>query len=240
VERASTKESRLGPIDVIRAIAQRNPSLGEYSTRRISPAPMFQQRIPEGRHQDLVARALELKAQTGLSFMDAVNVALMQGAPFDDAVLQGVLFQNREDSIMWHSIDAPPPVLLSNESAMTALTSKVRLRSGEVRHLAMMDFHVPATNAALPLVIEIGTLIGGQGWILESGRSYHYYSARIMSFAEMCEFLGMALLFAPVTDRAWIAHQLVDGVCCLRVAGHPTKIGTPQVVAECEAACNQI
>jgi hypothetical protein len=207
-----------------------------FSTRSIRTPALFQARLPTDHDAALVSAALDIKAQNGLPFMDAINLALIRGARYDDAILHNIAFQNHAESSTWHPIShsssLSPVFTDDDQAAMTALASEVRLRSGDTRHLAMLDFQVPASDEVLDLVRSAAFCIGGPGWVLASGRSYHYYGRELLTFSEMCAFLGRGLLFAPITDRAWVAHQLVDGACCLRIGGHPTKAGTPTVVAD--------
>jgi len=69
------------------------------------------------------------------------------------------------------------------------------------------------------LASKIAKLIDvGKGFIVETDRSYHFYGAELLTGQEWSQFLGRALQFSPIVDRAWIAHQLIDLSCNLRIA----------------------
>ena len=72
----------------------------------------------------------------------------------------------------------------------------------------------------------------GQGFLLESGRSYHYYGIDLLSDEEWRVFLGKCLLMFGYVDDRYIGHQLVDGHCVLRLSAGTLKTGVPRVVAE--------
>jgi hypothetical protein len=227
----------LNPLDVVREVLRRNTGIVAISTRRIRPAPLFQDRLPDGTGTTVISRALEIRRSTGLSFMDGVNLALAQLGVDDATIVANIAFQNANDKPSWTPteailsdgfIDAQP----DSSSEMHVLSSGVRLSDGSIGHLPLMDFHISAAPAAQRLVAHICRQLMPAGWLLESGRSYHYYGDAILSVQQMYSFLGRGLMFSPITDRAWIAHQIVDGECCLRTGSHPSKVGTPFVVAK--------
>jgi hypothetical protein len=44
--------------------------------------------------------------------------------------------------------------------------------------------------------------------------------------------LAKALLFAPIIDRAWVAHQMIERACGLRISPGKTYSQGPIVVDE--------
>jgi hypothetical protein len=234
---AAARRHVLNPLDVVRELLRKNSDIVAISTRRVHQAPLFQERLPNGVGTNVISKALEIRKSTGLSFMDGLNLALIQLGVDDEAIVANIAFQNANEERTW----TPSEAILSNgfdrtpsdsPLAMHVLSSAVRLSDGSIKHLALMDFHIPASPVAQRLVRNVCRHLGRGGWLLESGRSYHYYDESILSVQNMYSFLGRGLMFAPITDRGWIAHQIVDGECCLRTSSHPSKIGTPVVVAK--------
>lgn len=226
----------MGPIEVLQEILWRHPDVEFVSTRQVQLAGALQERTLSPGLPGLVAQALEIRRSTSVSFMDAINIAIVRGYSIDSEIVRQIMFQNDEGAIQWHTVTGDWRERVSKETAgagkMHVLSSPVRLRDGSIRHLEMMDFHVPASRSVQPNVEMICQEFGGPGWLLESGRSYHYYGTKLRHLDGMTKFLGRALLFAPITDRAWIAHQLVDGACCLRIAEHSSKVRRPIVVSD--------
>jgi len=44
-------------------------------------------------------------------------------------------------------------------------------------------------------------------------------------------FIGAAMLFVPIVDRAYLAHQLLEGRCALRLTPGGGKSQVPTAVA---------
>ena len=116
---------------------------------------------------------------------------------------------------------------------LLGVVSRVPLAGGGSGHIPMMDFMcVPSTRnreVLTSLFREIGQKIG---YLLESGRSYHYYGAEILTDEEWRVFLGKCLLMFGYVDDRYIGHQLVDGYCVLRLSAGKLKSSVPRVVAQ--------
>ncbi len=120
-----------------------------------------------------------------------------------------------------------------NSNKLLGVISKVGLVSGESAHIPMMDFMcAPSTTNLEVLVHLLRDLRQGRGFLLESGRSYHYYAFQLLTEEEWSIFLGKCLLMSSYTDDRYIGHQLVDGHCVLRLSSGKSKASVPTVVAE--------
>jgi hypothetical protein len=110
--------------------------------------------------------------------------------------------------------------------------SQVQLKNGSTKHIPMMDFLCPKSQQSLKVVRRISERFGvGGGFIMESDRSYHFYGSRLLSESELVRFLASALMFAPVVDQTWIAHQLIDKCCALEIG--PRKGGGAEPTLVC-------
>lgn len=120
-----------------------------------------------------------------------------------------------------------------DENKLVGACSAVKLADGQSAHIPMMDFSCAPSNQNLGLLVRLITdLRQGRGYILMSGRSYHYYGFRLLSEAEWKIFLGKCLLMSGFADDRYVGHQLVDGHCVLRVSSGRSKGNLPIVVAE--------
>jgi hypothetical protein len=94
----------------------------------------------------------------------------------------------------------------------------------------MMDFGCPPSEENLPVVRSILRRLMPEGFVvLNSGRSLHSYGLVLQPESDLLAFAGKALLFAPVVDRAYVAHRLIDAQFSLRVCGG--LLGKPDPVA---------
>lgn len=119
------------------------------------------------------------------------------------------------------------------ENRLLGVCSKVTLAGGKSAHIPMMDFMCDISTRNLDMLARlIEDLRQGQGYLLESGRSYHYYGSRLLTEEEWRAFLGKCLLMSGFSDDRYIGHQLVDGHCVLRLSSGKSRSHVPAVVAE--------
>jgi hypothetical protein len=117
-------------------------------------------------------------------------------------------------------------------SKLLALQSNVPLTCGGQAHIPMMDFMCPPSPRNVERLKRLlESLRMGKGFLLESGRSYHYYSTQIIAEAGWRTFLGKCLLMTGCADERYVGHQLVNGYCVLRISSGRIKNRAPIVVA---------
>jgi len=111
------------------------------------------------------------------------------------------------------------------------ISSRVTLRNLTVAHIPMLDFRISPSPEALATVTAVLQELNITGVVLDSGQSYHFYGASLLSAESLPIFLGRALLFTPIVDYRWIAHQLIEGACALRISPGIDKQQVPRIVA---------
>ena len=100
----------------------------------------------------------------------------------------------------------------------------------------MLDFHLPSgSENQATAVASLNAVRAGRGLLVESGKSYHFLGIDTVSSEELWAFLARALLLGPLVDRAWIAHQLLEGRCALRVSSRVGQANMPKVVIAYDA-----
>jgi hypothetical protein len=185
-------------------------------------------------------RALKYRQSTGLAFWDAVLLELCvvpEAIGLLDEAMMHVSFHGRERSLPWASAIAEgleracAEFSTTGEASLTFL-SEVRCRDGSRRHVPMIDFHAACSAPNQRVVMAVAERLFPEGAVLlESGESYHAYGTRLLSETEFHSFLGRALLFAPIVDRTYTAHQLIEGRCALRLTGGGGKSRVPKVIS---------
>jgi hypothetical protein len=175
--------------------------------------------------RDLIRATWKQCSESGLPLWDSVMLRLTRSDQISDTILSQAMvhhgiaktqFSVRSDGfareIRELSENIPP-------GRMLAMCSEVQLKTGPTKHIPMIDFRCPVSPHSLQLASKIAKLIDvGKGFIVETDRSYHFYGAELLTGQEWSQFLGRALQFSPIVDRAWIAHQLIDLSCNLRIA----------------------
>jgi hypothetical protein len=205
------------------------------------PLPALQNRLDlTPAERSVVERALEQRKLTGLSFWDAVLLELSDSPDafrLLDAAMMHVSFLGYERSLSWASavgggLERTCDEFATTPGASLTLLSEVRCRDGSKRHLPMIDFHSFSSPANQRVVEAVAVRLFPEGAIvLASGESYHAYGTQLLSEIEFRRLLGRALLFAPIVDRAYMAHQLIEGRCALRLTAGGGKSRVPTVVA---------
>lgn len=105
--------------------------------------------------------------------------------------------------------------------------------AGWERHLQMLDFRLPVEPASQRVIEATLRTMGLQGWLLSSGRSYHFLGAQVMSSPQsLMAFLGRAMLYAPIVDGRWVAHQMIEGQCALRISSGNADQIVPILIAQ--------
>jgi hypothetical protein len=95
----------------------------------------------------------------------------------------------------------------------------------------MLDFRIRPSDENEELAIKVLARLGTPGTLVNSGNSYHFYGDRLLrGGAALSRFLGGASLFSPFVDQRWVAHQLIEGACALRVSPGKSFAAPPLVV----------
>jgi hypothetical protein len=175
--------------------------------------------------RDLIRTAVQQSNESGVPVWDAVMLQLTRSDQITSTLLnQAMVHHGIAETQFSVRADAFPGKLLELLPArppdrILAMCSKVQLKNGATKHIPMIDFRCPVGAHSLQLVAEMAKrLDAGRGFIVETDLSYHFYGAALLTESEWSQFLGRALQFSPIVDRAWIAHQLIDLCCTLRIA----------------------
>ena len=228
--------------EMIRYLLRRHPEISKCFVFEPPFSRPLQENCTAGWELDMLDRALSLKSTTGLPFWEALMLLLPTVDAKAETLLRAAVRHNDPMDCRLEAIDADQLRAnhcrlcdaSSDSNRMLALQSRVLLRDGNSRHIPMLDFHVPASDRSLHIVMTVLRVLDLSGFVLLSGKSYHFYGDELMEERDLYRFLGKALLFTPIVDRAWIAHQLIASACALRVSQRPQYGGAPKVVARLE------
>jgi hypothetical protein len=195
--------------------------------------------VPSDR--DLISTAWQQSMASGAPVWDSVMLLLTRPDRVSDTILSqamvhhgiaetrfAVMADGFADKIRELAESRPTGQIL-------AMCSDVQLKTGETKHIPMIDFRCPVSPHSLQLISKVAKLLDvGKGFIVETDRSYHFYGAELLTERQWLQFLGRALQFSPIVDRAWIAHQLIDTCCNLRIASRLPEGKKLRVVAVVE------
>jgi len=120
-----------------------------------------------------------------------------------------------------------------NGSEVVSATSRVfDTKARFIGHLAIMNLH-PDTINDLDLLIAIlrETTGGIPGYLLASGRFYHYYGCQLLTEQEWLKFLAQFLMPCILVSPRYIGHSLFSGFCSVRLTrSEPHKPVVPKLI----------
>lgn len=118
------------------------------------------------------------------------------------------------------------------KSTQLALCSRVATESNIPMHIPLLDFHVEKTPFSLDMVIKITKILFGDEFIvLATNRSFHSIGLTLVDDHRFKYILSNSLLFTPIIDNAYVAHQLMETEATLRIGKDSLNNKSPWVVA---------
>jgi hypothetical protein len=187
----------------------------------------------------LVGEALELRSSTGFPFWDCLLQRIAINAVPADTLLRVAQRHNAQklssETIQREDVTASTLARLMmrlEPNQMLAASSRVERAGKQDMHIPMLDFHCSVSAENDRLIRFIANALGLHGYVVHSGQSYHFYGSGLIATEELVTLLSNALLFSPIIDRAWIAHQIIERACGLRISVGKTYRHPPLVVDE--------
>ena len=212
----------MNTLEVLSFIAERHLDISQFSLITFPQQRMVQNWLkPWGeREQEMFEKAINMQKNIGLPFWSGIMLSAFNNEAYSSALLKSAFHHNVIDNMLMIDREevAAGIKLDGNDNRRWAVNSKVIMTDGRIRHIPMIDFHIPASQQNLRVVMDVCDVLGlTNGFILESGASYHYIGKKLMTEEELMSLLGNALLFSPIVDGAWISHQLRERSCSLRI-----------------------
>jgi hypothetical protein len=213
------KMKQTTPLDILTEITFNNPAIRQLHFLTFPGYDLLQDRIDlTNELAEPFSHALEFRKKYNLPFWDGFNLSLFNKAFSEYSFINAVAYHNSPASTFVAEAQDLAEVFhrLIQQYYLT-INSKVLRQDGTSGHIMLLDFHIPVDLKNQQLCVEIIKHLGLSGYLLVSGKSYHFYGDRIVDEHELLQTLSRALLFSPIIDRAWVAHQLIERSCCLRV-----------------------
>lgn len=170
--------------------------------------------------------AMDIRKEYSIPFWHGMISSLINNPNFSEIILNEVGKHNvnqREKYIAKEEFK-----YLDFESPNIAINSKVKMQNNIIRHFPMLDFRIEKSELNQRIVESVcRELVDFPGYIIDSGNSYHFIGTKLLTKLQLDKFLGKALLFTPIIDDIWLAHQLIEGSCSLRIGtkqGFGTKL----------------
>jgi hypothetical protein len=216
--------------DAIASLLESNSEIKTLRFFNFSTSTKLQQRrstfAPHEIH--LIDQALDTKNREGIRFWEAMlRVLAKEGASTKELIAEVFYHQPNRDYLYVDRADIRTFSPKLNGGAI-ALNSKVLLHDGSSRHLSLLDFKIRSGPQALQLAENCISALGLRGFLLDSGRSYHFIGVDPVTESALLELLAKFVLLHPIADAAWAAHQSIERSASLRVSSRDGK--SPQVI----------
>lgn len=201
--------------------------------------PLLQDRVAlTDAERDKFNAAIAIRETTGLPFWECLMLDCFAPSSIPERLLDAVLLHqtNRERNVTFarEAVRQGSLKKIADSVAtpqIAALISQLRMTDGSEKHLPMIDFHCPTCIENQKLAISVGRRIMQQPFLLlNSGKSYHAVGTQPISRDELGKTLARAILYSPIVDRGYIAHQLMEGRCALRISKGGHRNVFPEVV----------
>jgi hypothetical protein len=121
----------------------------------------------------------------------------------------------------------------TDEPDVVSVTSRLFDHDGNpIGHTALMNLHPEGFDSVDSIVRAIREITAGMpGYLLSSGRHYHYYGCRILCGNEWDRFLAQFLMPCVMVSPRYIGHSLFQGFCAVRLtAAAPHKPTVPTLL----------
>lgn len=207
-------------IDILKNLLHENADILDFTFCVFPKQKLLQDNLKFEEIEDYHLReALKIRDEHHLPFWDSMMLTYFDKSSTSDKILESALRHNSPNKIIIsHDLaQLKQESLLMNDSVL-AVNSTVLMKNGEYKHIFLLDFHIPISEFNRNQVIKVLKCLGlNSGFVLESGESYHYVGKEIISYETLVELLIKSLFFSPIIDRTWVAHQLIEKSCSLRI-----------------------
>jgi hypothetical protein len=208
----------INSIDIIKKVAIENSQIEVLNFYEFKSYELIQDRINliEEPLKIVFTNALVLRDEYSLPFWDSFNVNLFEKKINDFSFLKEINFHNN----FFKKIIIQKDDFIKNEASFinyTGFSSRINSDTSDF-HIPLFDFHIPISDENQKICLNILKQLNLKGYLLNSGKSYHFIGNFLMNYEQLQNILFNALLFSPIIDKSWIAHQLLQRYCCLRVS----------------------
>ncbi len=211
----------MNTLGVISKILDLNLDIEELNVVELKSSEMVQDnKIINDSVQNQINSALEIRNKHSFSFWDCICSTFINNKSYSKNLLRQVLHHNyNKDVISIHrSLFSEVDQHLANHKNY-AILSKVICKNKRIFHIPLIDFHCMSNRNNILLAEDIVNFLQiGSGYLLDSGESFHFIGSRLIDKNEFKPYLGKLLMYTPIIDKSWIAHQLIEKSCALRIS----------------------
>lgn len=230
--------------EILKLLVSENQAISAIFAFAYQHPRLLQQRLAFTNDENaILAKATWLRGSSQLPFWEALMLSCFgEQRDFTRLLKEASFHQSHADSLLRISRDE---VLAGRlEELMAAqptgsnlsFSSKIELSGAKTKQLPLLDFHCPESSENDRLVSEVCKQVYHDTTLLfSSGESYHAFGLNALDEHGFRDFLSRSLLFAPIVDARYVAHQLLEGACALRLSSSVDKPRCPRLKLILEA-----
>ena len=222
----------------------RSNGIEQVEVRAVERPPSLQRRSSSSQLDALIEQAREAYKASRVTFWDELmRLAESAPSPVRREIFAQALYHHGETEGQvdtWCELERFLADLEHGKyeslpgRLIVALTSRVRVRRANLElHIPMVDFRLGSGPANDELAMQLLQALGTPGYLVDSGRSYHFYGKVPVHRDDFWRFLGRAQLMSHYADQRWIGHQLISGKAALRISsGSDGEPASPRFIAQ--------
>ncbi|MEI6492542.1 MAG: hypothetical protein WCO94_08335 [Verrucomicrobiota bacterium] len=185
----------------------------------------------------IIEKAITLRSSSRLPFWESLMLSCFgEQRDFTRLLREATFHQTHRNSVFRISRDE---ILDGSLAELTkaqpdghnlSFSSRIELADVGVKQLPLLDFHCPESAENDRLVSKVcSQLYQHTTLVFSSGESYHALGLGPLDESGLRDFLTRSLLFAPIVDARYVAHQLLEGACALRLSNSADKPNRPRL-----------
>lgn len=178
----------------------------------------------------LLNDTVSFKEENKTSFWESFFKIITSKKIIEKRILNLAINHNKNNEYIFTSRKTLIDNIKKSNKKNLALNSKVILNNGKEMHIPMLDFKLKSNSENLNIIQAVLHEFSLKGYILDSGKSYHFIGKKLITEDELINLLAKFILIHPISDKAWAAHQIIERSASLRVS---SKYGIePKLICE--------
>lgn len=212
-------EILMDTIDIAANIVAKNNEIESLTFCKYKQRNLVQEEMNfSDTERNFLEDALCIRKKYRVPFWDSLMISFFDKKNVPYTLLERALVHNKNvEKIKTKDTESIRMYLKNNPNDDLSLNSEVIMRNGDIKHFFLLDFHIYPSDNNLKIISNVLRLLGVHGYVLCSGESYHFVSNSLYDIECLINMLAKSLLFSPIVDRSWIAHQIIERSCSLRV-----------------------
>jgi len=216
--------------EVLVEVIKANPQIASLRFFLFSTSTKLQDRYSDGNSvsASLIDDAIKLKKELDVRFWHALLALFTRTAHIDEALVCHALYHQANTKYQYIDAATVFDFCMLDNKGPTAVNSKVIMNDGGTRHIPLLDFKVKSQAQNINIVIATIKALKLRGYIIDSGKSFHFIGLDLVSESELIDILAKFSLLAPISDSAWASHQIIERSASLRISprngAHPIVV----------------